>query len=202
MAKVSLVEPYAIRSARKSVQESMQMVGEEVIGLHMFHAGRDDGAQRCVRCFDDVYGQSDSYQCDICLGTTFQGGIKEMGRMWAVFDDAINTEKYAKRGIYQPEDRAVQLEWQPHLIENDFVVRVARWSHDHTPLEFVGIYTLDSVNITSLRTGNQVVQTEADRIAQQARARLLDEQHVIYNVLTSKRISTTFPVDRADGFQR
>lgn len=201
MARVDLVEPFAIRQARKAVRESLQAHGEEVIGLRMYHAVIDDKAERCPNCYDEDYKQGDPGTCSVCYGTTFNGGIKELSRMWAMFDDTPEIEKQDKRGVWRPEDRQVQLEANPHLVEHDFLFRVKRWSQDHRPLEFGDAYAVDVVSINSLRTGNQYVQTGDDRVGQKCQVHMLDETHVIYRV-KGRVLSDSFPVLRWDGMPR
>ena len=201
MARVDLTEPFAVRTARKAVNESMQMHGEEVIGLHMYHPVIDKGHPRCPNCYDDVYKQGESYNCTICYGTTFKGGVKELFRMWAMFDDTPNVEKQEKRGVWQPGNRGLQLEANPHLLENDYVFRVAKWSSTHHPLQLGDAYALDTVTIMSLRTGNQYVQTDNDRIGQKCQVQMLGRDHVIYKTYP-RLISENFPVPRMDGLPR
>lgn len=202
MARIDLTEPYAIRTARKQVQESLQAHGEEVIGLRMFHANLDKGAERCPNCYDDVYKQAETKDCSVCYGTTFKGGVKQLFRMWAMFDDSPNVEREEKRGIWQSGDRAAQFEAHPYLHENDFFIRVPRWSHDHRPLQFGDAFAIGPVTVMSLRTGNQFPQTDQDRIGQKTQVlRMLPPEHIIHKV-QGRLISDMFTVPRIDGMKR
>lgn len=201
MGRIDLVEPYAIRNARKAVIESMQAHGEEVIALAMYHPGIDENVPRCPNCYDPDYKQADKGSCSVCYGTSFDGGVKTMARIWAMFDDSTNLEKVERQGVWQMGNRGVQMEANPQMMEHDFLLRVKRWSHDHRPLEIAEAFSLDVVTIMSLRTGNQHVQTDADRIGQKAQAHMLDTSHVIYKV-NGRLVSPDFTVPRLDGFRR
>ncbi|QGJ94895.1 hypothetical protein SEA_REDWATTLEHOG_35 [Gordonia phage RedWattleHog] len=201
MARVDLTEPFAIRNARKAVTESLQAHGEEVIGLAMYHVLTDPKHPRCPNCYDPDYKQADKAGCDICYGTSLQGGVKQMARMWAMFDDSPDIEDITKRGVWNPGNRNVQLEANPHLIEHDYVFRVRRWSRDHRPLELGDAFSLDRVTIMSLRTGNQYTQDDNDRVGQKCQAHLLDTSHVIYKA-NGRIISPDFPISRSDGLPR
>ena len=201
MSRVDLTEPFAIRTARKAVRESMQMHGEEIIGLHMYHPVIDQDVERCPNCYDEDYKQGDPQSCTVCYGTTFNGGIKVMARMWAMFDDAPNVEEQTKRGVWQPGDRGIQIESHPIFMEHDYFFRVKRWSQDHRPLEMGDAFTVDAVTVNSLRTGNQVAQNTDDVVGQKCRAHQLDVSHIIYKV-KGRVISDSFPVDRLDGMPR
>lgn len=201
MAIIDLAQPFAIRTARKQVMESLQAHGEEAIALHMFHPVLDTGAERCPNCYDEDYKQGDPQNCTICYGTTFNGGIKEMSRMWAMFDDAPNIESQEKRGIWQSGERTAQMEARPIMLEHDFLFRVNRWSQDHRPLELGEAYAVDAVMVDSLRTGHQLGQNVNDVVGQKCRLHLLDVSHVIYKT-KGRVISDSFPVPRWDGMPR
>lgn len=202
MARTDLPEPYAIRMARRSIRESLMSHGEEVIAFKMFHVYPDEGVQpRCPVCYNDVYAQAERADCTACFGTTFEGGIKEMSRMWALITTTDSTEQRKKRGQWQEKDRALQTEPFPNLYENDYILRVVRWSQDHRPLEFGGIYILGGVADETLRTGNQYAQTAEDRVGQRARATELSTDHVMYSVI-GRVVRSDFSVPRLDGKQR
>lgn len=203
MARVDLPEPYAIRMARKAVRESLMAHGEEVIALKMFHAYSDEGkVPRCPVCFDDVYKQGERASCSACFGTTFEGGIKEFSRIWALFTNIDSSESKRKRGEWQEKDRQIQFEPFPNLYENDYIMRVKRWSQDHRPLEFSGIYVLQAVTDEAIRTGNQFAQTEEDRVGQRARGVEMSTDSVIYKVIDRGIVRSDFTVPRLDGRNR
>jgi len=202
MARVDLVEPFAIRSARKCVRESLMAHGEEVIALKMYHPFPDEGVQpRCPNCYDDVYKAGEKFDCTVCYGTTFQGGVKELSRMWAMFTNNTDDEQINKRGVWQSTNRQVQMEANPGLWENDYLIRVRRWSQDHKPLDFADAYVLGGVTEETLRTGNQFVQDNNDRVGQRTKADGLTPDHVIYKVI-GRLVSPDFPVLRTDGLSR
>lgn len=201
MGRVDLTEPYAIRSMRQRVRESLQMHGEEVVALHMFHTDPDQGVQpRCV-CFNDVYQQGDHAGCDLCYGSTFEGGIKELSRAWAMFTTDTLDEKQTRQGEYQPFSHQVQLESLPTLVENDYLLRIGKWTRDHRPLNIFAAYDLKSMTPESLRTGNQLGQDGKDYIGQRGKATQLPRSHAIFKVF-GRQISPDFPVLRLDGARR
>lgn len=201
MGLVHLIEPFAIRNARKLVAESLQAHGEEVIGLSMYHPVIDDEHPRCPNCYDPDYKQGDPSTCTVCYGTGFDGGVKRMGRMWAMFDDSPEVEEQVKRGVWHPTTRGIQLESHPQLIEHDYLFQVNRWSKDHRPLELGGAYIMDQVTNQSLRTGNQLAQRDSDRVGQKGRCHRLDTSHLIYKT-HGRIIASSFSIPRLDRTQR
>lgn len=202
MARVDLTEPYAIRMARRNVRESLMAHGEEVIALRMYHTDPDQGVQpRCPVCYDDAYEQGDTAYCTACYGTTFEGGVKVMSRTWAMLTTDNLNEDIRKRGVYQPFTHQVQMEWNPALVENDYFLRVKRWSMDHRPLELHAAYVVRAMQPEIVRTGNQLVQDGNDYVGQRGTCDQLDRSHVIY-ATWGRIISDSFPVDRLDGLNR
>lgn len=167
--RIDLPEDYAVRFARQSIRDALMSHGEEALLVHMYHVTEDEGTQpRCPSCYDDVYKQGDRYDCPNCYGTTFQGGVKDIYRAWAMFTDAQDVEDISKRGVWHPVARTLQTEHIPDLWKRDYVVRVARWSPDHRVLEIEGIYVFDDVTNESLRTGQQAGQIARDNVGQRA----------------------------------
>jgi len=181
MTRVDLTEPYAVRQARESIRDSLRSHGEECILLHMYHVNEvQDVVPRCPACYDDVYKQGERYDCDRCYGTTFDGGVARAFRAWGLFTDANDVETFGKRGLWHPIASSVQTEPRPDLWQRDYVVRVARWSVDHRPLEVDGIYVLKQVVNESLRTGGMHGQTDYDTIGQRADLSMVAENMPIH----------------------
>lgn len=181
MARVDLLEPYAVRQLRNSVKESLQSHGEECILLAMYHVVSDaETAERCF-CFDEVYKQSDRFGCEDCYGTTFLGGVKSAARAWGMFGSSENVEDVTKQGVWTPTRRDFQTEFQPSLMEHDFVVRVEEWDRQHRPVSISGIYIADSVRPMSLRTGGATDQMRRSVTAQSTTLSLLQDTHPIYD---------------------
>lgn len=181
MPVIKLPEPYAIRQARESVRDSLRSHGEECVLLHMYHVNEvQDKQPRCSWCFDEVYKQGDKYDCDRCLGTTFEGGVAQAFRAWAVFTDAQDVETFGKRGLWHPIASSVQTEPFPDLWQRDYVVRVAQWTQDHRVAEVDGIYVLKAVTNESLRTGSMNAQTAYDTIGQRADLSMVADTMPIY----------------------
>lgn len=167
MTRIDLAEPYAVRMAREAIRDSLRSHGEECVLLHMHHANEaQDVVPRCPVCYDDVYKQGERYDCDRCYGTTFDGGVAQAWRAWALFTDARDVETFGKRGVWHPVPAAIQTEPFPDLWQRDYVVRVVRWSADHRPLEVDGVYVLKQVDNESLRTGGMHGQTQYDTVGQ------------------------------------
>ena len=181
MSRIDLTEPYAIRQARQSVRDSLMSHGEECILLHMYHVNEVQDIQpRCSWCFDDVYKQGERYDCDRCYGTTFEGGVAQAYRAWALFTDAVDVETFGKRGIWHPIASSVQTEHLPDLWQRDYIIRVNRWTQDHRVAEVDGIYVLKQVTNESLRTGAMRGQTAYDTIAQRAELSMIADTMPIY----------------------
>lgn len=198
MARVDFPEPYAVRQARESVRDSLRSHGEECVLLHMYHANEvQDVVPRCPACFDDVYKQGDRYDCPRCYGTTFDGGVAQAWRAWAIFTDAQDEETFGKRGLWHPIANSVQTEHLPDLWRRDYVIRVARWTADHRVAEIDGIYVFKGVVNESLRTGAMHAQTDYDTIAQRADLQLIADTMPIY-LYPAKGIR----FDRFDGRPR
>lgn len=165
MAIIKLVEPYAVNFARTQVRDSLISHGEEAILLSLYR--EDDNIARCSRCTNDVFTQGQQ-DCPVCFGTSFQGGIKDARRAWCVFTDHTVSEQYGQYGTLTPDQRMVQCEAFPLLVEHDWVVRIKRWSPAHTVLEVGGFWQVDAVTRNSLRTGSHYGQTFEDVIGQAA----------------------------------
>lgn len=172
--------------------------GEEVVALKMYHAIPDEGVQpRCIN-FDDVYSANEHWDCDLCYGSGFENGIKQLGRVWAMFTTDALGESQTKQGQYQPFSHQVTTEPVPMLIENDYILRISRWSSDHRPLGVHAAYDLKVMTPESVRTGNQLGQDGNDYVALKGKATELPRTHPIYKVY-GNQISEMFPVPRTDG---
>lgn len=166
MAVIKLVEDYAVASLRNDVRDSLTLAGEQVILLQLYHAG-DQTAVRCPQCGDDFY-KSPEVNCTSCYGTTFDGGVREAKRVWALFTDDEWDEHLGPKGSYIPDVRSVQTEAFPLLLEHDVIVRVLNWGDDGTPETVLSYYVLQKVTRRSLRTGSRVGQLAHDVVSQKA----------------------------------
>lgn len=198
MPRIDLTEPYAIRQARQSVRDSLMSHGEECILLHMYHANEvQDTQPRCPLCYDDIYKQGNKYDCPRCYGTTFDGGIAQVYRAWAIFTDATDQETFGKRGLWHPVASSVQTEHLPDLWQRDYIIRIARWTADHRVAEVDGVYVLKQVINESLRTGAMHAQTVYDTIGQRTEVSLIADNMPI-NLFPVKGVQ----FDRFDGRPR
>ena len=202
MARVDLVEPYAVRDMRKRVKESMQAHGEEVILFQLYHASVDRQAPRCPVCYDDIYSSSGQAHCPECYGTGFEGGYKSKHRSWAMLGVADVDEQIKRHGEYTPTNGSVNFEGLPILTENDIFARVKSWSQDHRPLEVEGIYRIDVVKADSLRTGNVFGQLPSNSVGQRSNYIRLDNESPFYQMLTDGTFDPQVPVLRFDGEDR
>ena len=198
MTRIDLPESYAIRQAREAVRDALRSHGEECVLLHMYHANEvQDRQPRCSWCFDEIYKQGDKYACSRCYGTTFEGGVKEYYRAWAIFTDANDAETFGKRGLWHPIASSVQTEARPDLWQRDYVIRVARWTQDHRVAEIDGIYVFKQVVNESLRTGGMHGQTAYDTVSQRADLQMVADTMPIYQF---PALGVQFP--RFDGKPR
>jgi hypothetical protein len=153
--------------ARQAIRDSLMSHGEECVLIHTWHANEGEDVQpRCPACWNDIYKQGDRFDCDRCYGTTFDLGVKDVYRGWAIFTDSNDDESFTKRGLWHPMASSMHTEHMPDLWKRDFVVRVNRWSPDHRVLEIDGIYVMKQVTNESLRTGNAHGQTSLDNVSQ------------------------------------
>lgn len=181
MARVDLVEPYAVRMARQSIRDSLMSHGEECVLFHMYHVNEvDKTVQRCPVCYDSVYKQGEKFNCPQCYGTTFDGGVKDVYRAWGLFTDANDEETFGKRGFWHPIASSIHTEWQPDLWQRDYVARIASWTLDHRVVEVDSIYVFKSVSNDSVRTGNRLGQTNFDTVAQRADLQLISTEMPIW----------------------
>ncbi|AEJ94371.1 hypothetical protein SEA_FLUDD_124 [Mycobacterium phage Fludd] len=181
MPRIDLSEPYAVRLARQSVRDSLMSHGEECILIHLYHVPEvEDTVPRCPFCFDDVYSQSDQYDCPQCYGTTFDGGISFAYRAWGIFGDALDKETTGKRGVWHPVERTLQTEPFPDMWKRDFVVRVEGWTPDHRPTGVEGIYVFDEVNNENIRTGNHFGTDQLHPLGQTADLQKVSDKMPIY----------------------
>lgn len=198
MARIDLIEPYAVRFARQSIRDSLMSHGEECILFKTYHVNEDQDVQpRCPVCWDDVYEQNQSFDCDRCYGTGFDLGVKHVFRAWAIFTDAQDEEQISSRGYWHPQDCNMQTEHIPDLWQRDYVARISGWTADHRPTGVEGFYVLKQVTNESLRTGNRIGQTSFDNVGQRA-----DVQHIAKEMPICK-----FPIigqvfHRYDGRER
>lgn len=202
MARVDLVEPYAVRDMRKRVKESMQAHGEEIILFQLYHASVDRKAPRCPVCYDDIYNSSGRANCPECYGTGFERGYKGKFRSWAMLGSKDVSEDIKKHGEYSPSAGQVNFEGLPQLRENDIFARVRSWSQDHRPLDVEGIYRIDQVKVDSLRTGNVFGQLPSNSVGQRSNYSRLDDASPFYQMLRDGTFSPQLPVPRVDGEDR
>jgi hypothetical protein len=178
---IKLVESYAVSMARRSMRDSLMSHGEECIALQMYHIHEDEGkAERCPQCYDDLYKQSNQANCEDCYGTTFAGGVKSAVRVWGMFTDQAEAEQIGAKGVWNPDQREMQVEPFPLLTEHDYVVRVRLWDTSHKPVEIEGYYGIQQVKRNSLRTGNRFGQWQWDVVGQKATITLLQKNSPIY----------------------
>ena len=180
MAVVRLPQPYANNQQSMHNIEALQTVGEEIIYLSMFHVNIDgDSVPRCEN-FDGEYGQDSHYRCDNCYGTTYDGGVKEACRAWAVVGDAQNIEDFTRQGVFNKERVVAQVEITPVTMSNDYIVRVTRWSDTHVPLELGDRYIIEDVSVRSIRTGARYGQVYTqDYFGQKTYMSRVDPDHPI-----------------------
>ncbi|AEQ21022.1 structural protein [Rhodococcus phage E3] len=197
MARIDLREDYAVQMLRRNVKESLQSHGEQCIALAMYHVVADaDRFPRCT-CFDDIYQSSETYDCPDCYGTTIQGGVKTAARVWGLFTDQQGIEDHDKQGVWTPDQRGLQTEASPELMEHDYIIRVLDWDRSGRALDLEGIYIVDKVDLTSLRTGGVYGQTRRDAVGQRANLTRLQDTHPIYRY---PALGKLFP--RLDGLVR
>lgn len=193
MAVIRLPQPYANNHASMQNIEALQTLGEEAIFLTMYHENVDAGIQpRCSVCFDERYNQGDKYKCPTCYGTTFEGGVKRAGRVWCIFGDAVGKEDFNRRGVWNQDQRAVQLEVTPIALEHDYIIRVRQWSDTHVPLYLGERYVVDEVQIRSVRTGSRYGQVHGvDHMGQMSIMSKVDPNHPIqlYTVSTEEPVA-------------
>lgn len=173
MAAIKLTESYAIDSLRRDVRDSLIMAGEPCILLQMYHPVVDKDAPRCPNCHDDIYTSGEG-DCDICYGTTVEGGIKSARRVYGLFSDHIAAEVFAKQGGWPPDAREIQTEAFPLLLEHDIVVRVRDWD-GRRPVSVEGFYNIAQVTRTSLRTGTRSGQQTWDVVGQRAAITIVNQ---------------------------
>lgn len=164
---IKLVEDFAVAQLRRDVRDSLQTVGEQVVVLAMRHPIIDEDAERCPECDDDVYNEAEGH-CGICYGTRFAQPVKTAAKVWAMFSDQVVDETFTKQGVWQSDQREMQTEAFPQLMEHDFVLRVRRWTSDGRIAEIEGFYSIQKVTNNSVRTGNRFGQYTWDVIGQKA----------------------------------
>jgi hypothetical protein len=167
MTAIKLVETYAINSLRRDVRDALVMGGEQCILLQMYHPEVDTDQPRCPVCQDDVYTGGEG-ECDICYGTSVEGGVKAARRVHGLFTDHAAAEVYNKQGMWPNDVREIQTEAFPLLLERDVVVRITDWNTNNTPAAVEGFYNIAAVVRTSLRTGTRSGQQGWDVVGQRA----------------------------------
>lgn len=167
MAAIKLTEQYAVDSLRRDVRDSLIMAGEPCILLQMYHPEVDKGFPRCPICQDDVYTSGEG-DCNICYGTTIEGGIKSALRVYGLFSDTMWSEQFAKQGQWIPDAREIQTEAFPLLVEHDYVIRIRDWDENQRPTAVEGFYNIAQVTRVSLRTGTRSGQQRWDVVGQRA----------------------------------
>ena len=167
MAAIKLTESYAVDSLRRDVRDALIMAGEPCILLQMYHPEVDKGLPRCPNCHDDIYTSGEG-DCEICYGTTIEGGVKLAQKVYGLFSDQVVSEQFAKQGVWSPDAREIQTEAFPLLMEHDFVVRIREWDELQRPAVVENFYNIAQLNRTSLRTGLRNGQQSWDVVGQRA----------------------------------
>lgn len=198
---IRVPENYTSYNVASKVKEAAQIMGEEMIGLVTYRVGIDELTQpRCV-CFNDVYDQTQNYQCPYCYGTTFAGGIKESWRTWGIINDDKNRDlvNSEKQGIFNTHKFSAQVEPFPSYMEGDFIVRVHQWDTNRAiPLTLAERYVITDVKQYSIRTGNRYGLSNQDQISQELQLDILPASHPIYKF--DVKPNETYP--RWDGEPR
>jgi hypothetical protein len=164
---LKLVEDWAVTQLRRDVRDALQLDGEQCIILSLRHPVADGSDPKCPECHDDLYNEGE-VGCRQCYGTGFAEPIKEMAKVWAVFTDNIEDEDLGKRGVWTPDNRTMQTEAFPKLMQHDVVVRVRRWTPDGRVAEVDGYFGVSKVTYNSVRTGNRMGQYSWDVVGQKA----------------------------------
>ena len=185
MAVIRLPQQYTANRQAEAVREAMMSVGEESILLVMYHPAIDQGTHpRCPRCYDADYAEDSDYQCPVCFGTTFNGGIKKMGRVWSIIsDNTAQAELLRRFGEFEEDDRMIQIEAVNEVHQHDFVIRVQQWSSDHrvlVPGELLEVAQAPAPH--SLRTGNRFGQSTADVTGFSTKGSLQRQFHPLHNL--------------------
>lgn len=177
-----LPEPFSVDYFRNCVKDSLSYLGEQAILLSMYHVIPDEGVRERCHCYDDVYENSTEFKCASCYGTTFAGGVKAASRVWAMFTDTTETEEIGKQGVWNPDKRQVQLEWNPPLMMRDYIVRVPKdhWSGFDIPTAIAGIFRIGEVQMNSLRQGQYEGQIPSDMAGQRGTVELQPVEMPIY----------------------
>ena len=198
---IRLPEVYAANTAYSRVKEGMQLIGEEVLAFDMFHINdkNDNGSPlnwpRCA-CYNEYYNQTQDITCPYCYGTTFQGGVRSVWRIWANLSDDRPGEEFNKTGIWNKEGHSSQFEPFPVLEDNDYILRVRQWDDSKAaPVILGSFYKLTNVQPITVSTGNRYRTSNSDRMAQTAEIMLLPPEASIYQF--DVRTEITFP--RYDG---
>jgi len=171
MSIVKLTEPYTVTYLRSCVRDSLQYHGERAVLLSMYR--EEDDVQRCPRCASSEYLDAEE-QCPVCYGTSWfseatgQGGVKMAAVAWCQFTDHVVTEQYGQFGTLEADQRQVQCEAFPMLVEHDYIVRVRQWGDNNTVVRAGEFFEVTAVTRNSLRTGPQYGQTWRDVIGQAA----------------------------------
>jgi len=175
--------------------EALQTVGEQIIYLSMFHVNVDgDTVPRCSN-FDEDYSQDSHFKCEVCYGTTYEGGVKAACRAWSIVGDAQNMEDFTQKGVWNKERVTAQVEITPVTMSNDYIVRVVRWSETNVPLELGDRYIIEDVGLRSVRTGARYGQVyRQDYFGQKTYMSKVDPNHPIMLY----PISLTEPMLRLD----
>lgn len=185
MALIRLPQQYATNRQAQAVRDAMMMIGEEAILLVMYHPAVDEGKQpRCHRCYDADYAENADYMCQVCYGTTFEGGIKRMGRVWTIISDNTNAQELLQRfGEFEDDERLVQFEALTEVHQHDFVARVQQWTRDHRVAALGPLMSIDSVpSPHSLRTGNRFGNGPFDDYGVSTKASIVHKLHPLHSL--------------------
>lgn len=167
MTAIKLTEQYSVNSLRRDVRDALALAGEQCILLQMYHPEVDTEQPRCPVCTDDVYSGGEG-DCNLCYGTSVEGGIKEARRVYGLFTDTVAAEVYNRQGMWPNDVREIQTEALPLLLERDVVIRVTDWDDNNRATAVEGFYNVAAVKRTSLRTGTRSGQQGWDVVGQRA----------------------------------
>jgi hypothetical protein len=123
---------------------------------------------------------SNDQLCTRCYGTTFDGGVREAVRIWGMFSDHVGVEDFRQHGVWEADNREIQFEAFPELMEHDYIVRVRRWTPDHRPEELEGYYEVNQVTRQSMRTGSRFGQWDWDVVGQKAQCSEIQKNSIIW----------------------
>lgn len=131
-----------IEKIANEIQRREYLLLSKFAGTKAFFFRRKTYGIRCPRCWDAKTEKVMDDHCEICYGTSFEGGYYDPLPLFIQFDITATNKQKTYQGVLEPNNLNGWTISMPEITSDDVIVRVAGWN----------VYRVISSNPTELQT--------------------------------------------------